>query len=200
MGKKSTLGAKKKSTDQKKGDVSQKSPAKAKTRSKENKHIRGKTAPMTAETEKKEISMTDLILKKFEPWNTEALFRPDEDEAYLKNFAAPPFFTDADEKDAERMRSLLLNKFDMKSFSEKPVSGDVKDALSEQAAAQSHERERVGVSAEELVLKKFEAWKPETLFRAVEDDDYVKNFAAPPFFADADERETKRIAELLAEK
>jgi len=194
MGKKSTLGAKKKSTEQKKGDVSQKSPAKAKTRSKNNKHIRGKTEPMTAETEKKEISMTDLILKKFEPWNPETLFRPGEDEAYLKNFAAPPFFTDTDEKDAERMRALLLNKFDMKSFPETPMSGETGDALSEQAAAAG----KKGVSAEELVLKKFEAWKPETLFSAGEDEDYVKNFAAPPFFPDADEKESKRIAELLA--
>jgi chemotaxis protein histidine kinase CheA len=51
----------------------------------------------------------------------------------------------------------------------------------------------------ELILKKFDTWKPDKLYTVSPDEKYLKGFAAPPF-ASGSEQETRRIKELLLKK
>lgn len=55
------------------------------------------------------------------------------------------------------------------------------------------------LSMKELILKKFDAWKPDKLYTVTPDEKYLKGFAAPPF-ASGSEEETRRIKELLLKK
>ncbi len=52
------------------------------------------------------------------------------------------------------------------------------------------------VSVKDLMMKKFDVWKPETLFTVSPDKTDSKDFAAPPFFSGSEE-DTRRIKELL---
>jgi len=55
------------------------------------------------------------------------------------------------------------------------------------------------VSLKDLMMKKFDVWKPETLFTVRPDKTDSKDFAAPPFFSGSEE-DTRRIKELLLKK
>jgi len=55
------------------------------------------------------------------------------------------------------------------------------------------------VSVKDLMMKKFDVWKPETLFTVSPDKTDSKDFAAPPFFSGSEE-DTRRIKELLLKK
>jgi len=55
------------------------------------------------------------------------------------------------------------------------------------------------LSMKELILKKFDTWKPDKLYTVTPDEKYLKGFAAPPF-ASGSEEETRRIKELLLKK
>lgn len=60
------------------------------------------------------------------------------------------------------------------------------------------------VSMKDLILKKFDTWKPEKVFSVDPDEKYQKNFAAPPVVPDANSdvnpEEVKRIKQLLLKK
>ncbi len=56
------------------------------------------------------------------------------------------------------------------------------------------------VSLKDLILKKFEAWKPAKVFRATVDEEYLKNFASPPIVSGLSDEEAKRIKKLLLKK
>ena len=51
----------------------------------------------------------------------------------------------------------------------------------------------------ELILKKFDTWKPDKLYTVSPDEKYLKGFAAPPFVSGS-EQEILRIKELLLKK
>jgi len=55
------------------------------------------------------------------------------------------------------------------------------------------------VSVKDLMMKKFDVWKPETLFTVSPDKTDSKDFAAPPFFSGSEE-DTRRIKDLLLKK
>ena len=55
------------------------------------------------------------------------------------------------------------------------------------------------VSVKDLIMKKFDVWKPETLYTVSPDETDSKDLAAPPFFSGSEE-ETRRIKELLLKK
>jgi colicin import membrane protein len=55
------------------------------------------------------------------------------------------------------------------------------------------------VSVKDLIMKKFDVWKPETLFTVSPDKTDSKDFIAPPFFSGPEE-EIRRIKELLLKK
>jgi len=58
---------------------------------------------------------------------------------------------------------------------------------------------RKKVSVKDLIMKKFDVWKPETLYTVRPDETDSKDSAAPPFFSGSEE-ETRRIKELLLKK
>jgi len=58
---------------------------------------------------------------------------------------------------------------------------------------------RKKVSVKDLIMKKFDVWKPETLYTVRPDETDSKASAAPPFFSGSEE-ETRRIKELLLKK
>ncbi len=62
------------------------------------------------------------------------------------------------------------------------------------------ETKRKKVSAKDLVLKKFNTWKPEKVFMAESDEKYMENFTAPPFVSGKNKKETSRIGKLLFRK
>jgi len=55
------------------------------------------------------------------------------------------------------------------------------------------------LSMKELILKKFDTWKPDKLYTVGPDEKYLKGFAAPPFVSGSEE-EIIRIKELLLKK
>jgi len=55
------------------------------------------------------------------------------------------------------------------------------------------------VSVKDLMMKKFDVWKPETLYTVSPDKIDSKDFVAPPFFSGSEE-ENRRIKELLLKK
>jgi hypothetical protein len=55
------------------------------------------------------------------------------------------------------------------------------------------------VSVKDLIMKKFDVWKPETLYTVSPDKTASKDFSAPPFFSGSEE-ENLRIKELLLKK
>jgi colicin import membrane protein len=59
--------------------------------------------------------------------------------------------------------------------------------------------EKKSVSVKDLLKKKFPAWKPEKLYKAVADKAASKDVSAPPFFS-GPEAEQKRVRELLMKK
>ncbi len=56
------------------------------------------------------------------------------------------------------------------------------------------------VSLKDLILKKFEAWKPAKIFKAAVDEEYLKNYASPPIVSGLSDEEAKRIKKLLLKK
>jgi hypothetical protein len=73
------------------------------------------------------------------------------------------------------------------------------------AAAKSSSKKTVAaakkkVSLKDLILKKFEVWKPAKVFRAAVDEEYLKNFASPPIVSRLSDEEAKRIKKLLLKK
>ena len=55
------------------------------------------------------------------------------------------------------------------------------------------------VSVKDLMMKKFDVWKPETLYTVIPDKSDPKDFTAPPFFSGSED-ETRRIKKLLLKK
>ncbi len=51
-----------------------------------------------------------------------------------------------------------------------------------------------------LLLKKFDTWKPKKIFRVEQDKSHLLSYSAPPFVSGNNEQETKRIRELLFKK
>ncbi|WP_208022504.1 histone H1-like repetitive region-containing protein [Desulfonema ishimotonii] len=142
---------------------------------------KGKNQKPAASAKEKPVSVKTLIQKKFDAWKPETLFKAAADEAYEKGFSAPPFFADPDSAESKKVREVLFRKFDF------------------DFAAVAKPPRKV-IPTEVLLRKKFDAWKPETLFKAAADEAYEKGFSAPPFFADPDSAESKKAREVLFRK
>ncbi|MCP4113479.1 MAG: hypothetical protein GY749_49445 [Desulfobacteraceae bacterium] len=193
----------KKTTAKAKSTTTAKSTAKDVSASKAVKKTEATVKKASGKTKK--ISVKELVLKKFETTEPEKIFSVMPDENYLKNFSAPEFVDTTDKKEAKRIKSLLSEKFDIKSF---PVKAEKKPAPAEKKQAPEKPEKKVSpakpakkkVSLKELVLKKFETSEPEKLFSVMPDENYLKNFSAPEFADNTDEKEVKRIKALLSEK
>ncbi len=97
----------------------------------------------TVATAKKKVSLKDLILKKFEAWKPAEIFRAAVDEEYLKNFASPPIVSGLSDKEAKRIKKLLLKKRDMAT-----IRAEIKKETAEREAAEKAAAEKAAVERE----------------------------------------------------
>ncbi len=171
MGKNSLL----KSTAKKKKKIKPKAAAKAKASPKTKAAAKAKASPKTKaapkampapkakirtaappkkpppKTEKKKVSMKELIHKKFDKWKPDKLYRVSQDEKYLKGFAAPPFVSGSEEE-ILRIKELLLKKFDLVEIKAAAEKAAAEKAAAEEAAAEK-------AAAEEAAAEKAAAEK-----------------------------------------
>ncbi|TES88436.1 MAG: hypothetical protein E3J94_08050, partial [Desulfobacteraceae bacterium] len=96
-------------------------------------------------TKKKEVSVKDLILKKFDTWKPEKVFTVDPDEKYQKGFAAPPFVS-GEEEEIKRIKELLLKKFDLAEIKAAVEKAAAEKAAVEKAAAEKAAEPEVSVT------------------------------------------------------
>ena len=152
MGKKSLIKSttKKKTKSAKKDEVKKtakkaKVTAKAKTAVKAETTAKTKAAAKTHSkktiaTAKKKVSLKDLILKRFKAWKPAKVFRAAVDEEYLKNFASPPIVSGLSDKEAKRIKKLLLKKRDMAT-----IRAEIKKEAAEREAAEKAAAEKAAV-------------------------------------------------------
>ncbi|MDL1983591.1 MAG: hypothetical protein LWX54_05285 [Deltaproteobacteria bacterium] len=119
-----------------------KTPAAAKTSSKKT----------VAAAKKEKVSLKDLILKKFEVWKPAEVFRAAANEEYLKNFASPPIVSGLSDKEAKRIKKLLLKKRDMAT-----IRAEIKKEAAEREAAEKAAAEKA--AAEKAAAEKAAAEK-----------------------------------------
>jgi len=124
--KKKTKSAKKDEVKKtaKKAKVTAKAAAKAGTTAKTTAAAKTRSKKTVA-TAKKNVSLKDLILKKFEAWKPAKIFRAAVDEEYLKNFASPPIVSGLSDEEAKKIKKLLLKKRDMTT-----IKSEIASALS----------------------------------------------------------------------
>ena len=91
----------------------------------------------TVATAKKKVSLKDLILKRFKAWKPAKVFRAAVDEEYLKNFASPPIVSGLSDKEAKRIKKLLLKKRDMAT-----IRAEIKKEAAEREAAEKAAAEK----------------------------------------------------------
>jgi hypothetical protein len=164
MGKKSLIKstAKKKTKSAKKDEV-KKTAKKAKVTAKAKAAVKAETtakttaaaktrSKKTVATAKKKVSLKDLILKKFEAWKPAKVFRAAVDEEYLKNFASPPIVSGLSDKEAKRIKKLLLKKRDMAT-----IRAEIKKEAAEREAAEKAAAEKA--AAEKAAAEKAAAEK-----------------------------------------
>ena len=84
-------------------------------------------------TKKKEVSVKDLILKKFDTWKPVKVFTVGPDEKYEKGFAAPPFVS-GKEEEIKRIKELLLKKIDLADIKAAAEKAAAETAVAEKAA------------------------------------------------------------------
>ena len=66
-----------------------------------------------ASTGKKKMTAKELLLKKFDGWTPDELYRPTTADRSPKDFTAPPLVSSDDEAEVSRIRKLLFKKFDL---------------------------------------------------------------------------------------
>ena len=141
----STKGSKKKSTPKKKTTGSK--TASAKTVQQAEKPEEDMASPDSAA---KPLSISELVLKKFDGWHPPQMFIPPADDSPAP--VAPPFVSDADPREVERITALLFRTFDLKA--------DIALYEAERLAAEKAEAERLAAEkaeAERLAAEKAEA-------------------------------------------
>jgi len=74
--------------------------------------VKTKAPAKKAAPKKKIVSVKDLVQKKFDTWKPGKIFSISPDEKHLEAFAAPPFVSGTKEE-TQRIKELLLKKFDM---------------------------------------------------------------------------------------
>jgi colicin import membrane protein len=173
MGKKSLL----KSTAKTKKKTKAKAAAKAKASPKAKPAAKAKAAPKAKptvktkappkakaappkkpapKTGKKKVSMKELIHKNFGKWKPDKLYTVSPDEKYLKGFAAPPFASGSKDE-IQRIKQLLLKKFDLAEIKAAAEKAAAEKAAAEKAAAEKAAAEKA--AAEKAAAEKAAAEK-----------------------------------------
>ena len=105
-------------------------------------------------------------------------------------------------KSTAKKKSKSTKKDEIKKTSKKAtVASKTKSATKTTGKAKTAGKaKKKMVSLKELILKKFDIWEPAEIFKAVIDEEYLKNFASPPIVSGLSDEENKRIKELLLKK
>jgi len=156
--KKKTKSAKKDEVKKtaKKAKVTAKAAAKAGTTAKTTAAAKTRSKKTVA-TAKKNVSLKDLILNKFEAWKPAKIFRAAVDEEYLKNFASPPIVSGLSDEEAKKIKKLLLKKRDMTTIKTEIKKETAEKAAAEKAAAEKAAAEKA--AAEKAAAEKAAAEK-----------------------------------------
>ncbi len=135
-----------------KAETTAKTKAAAKTTTKTTAAAKTSSKKTVAAAKKEKVSLKDLILKKFEVWKPAEVFRAAANEEYLKNFASPPIVSGLSDKEAKRIKKLLLKKRDMAT-----IRAEIKKETAEREAAEKAAAEKAAVereAAEKATMKK----------------------------------------------
>jgi colicin import membrane protein len=106
--------------------------------------------------EKKTVSVKDLLKKKFPAWKPEKLYTAGADKASLKDVAAPPFFS-GPEAEQNRIKELLMKKYDIAEIKAAGEKAATEKAAAEKAAAEKAAAEKA--AAEKAAAEKAAAEK-----------------------------------------
>ena len=99
------------------------------------------TAKKAVPIKKKKVFAKDLVQKKFDTWKPEKMFTISQDEKDLKNFSAPPFVSGTKEE-TQRVKALLLKKFDMAEIKAAAEKAAAKKAAAEKAVVEKAAAEK----------------------------------------------------------
>jgi hypothetical protein len=113
--------------------------AKAAPQAKKKPAVRAKKA---AAPEKKKVSIKDLLHKKFDAWKPAKAFTVSPVKNYLKDFVAPPFFSDLTEQESGRIKEILFKKFDIEAIKADDAKPAAEKAAAEKAAAEKAAAEK----------------------------------------------------------
>ena len=202
MGKKSLI----KSTSKKKATTKKKkSVAKSATSKKTAAKAKGKAA-----AKKTKSASESLTLKKFETWKPEKLFVPSAEKK--QDVVAPPVVAATDKKEAARIKTLLVKKFDLaapakkttkkvvksKATAKPKATAKAKATAKPKAAPKPKAKKKVkAVTVQDLVRKKFDSWKPEKLYTVAP---IQRTYTSQPIITATDEAEIGRIKALMFQK
>ena len=133
--KKPAVKAKPKAKAKPKVKAKPRSKAKPKAKAVAKKPVKPKAPPKKAAPPKKKVSVKDLVQKKFDPWKPEKIFSVKPEEKDFNNFSAPPFVSGAKEE-VQRVKTLLLKKFDMAEIKAAAEQAAVEKSAAEKADAE----------------------------------------------------------------
>jgi len=215
MGKKSLIkSTTKKKTKSAKKDELKKTAKKAKVAAKAKTAVKAETtaktkaaakthSKKTIATAKKKVSLKDLILKRFKAWRPAKVFRAAVDEEYLKNFASPPIVSGLSDKEAKRIKKLLLKKRDMAT-----IRAEIKKEAAEREAAEKAAAEKAAAkkaaaekaAAEKAAAEKIAAEKAAAAKKAAAEKAAAEKIAAEKAAAEKAAAEKAAAEKAAAEK
>jgi len=116
--------------------------------------IKEKTATMSD----KKISPKDLIFKKFDQWKPDKLYIANHDTQFAENYKAVPFISENNEH-GNRIKELLLLKFDLEAVRKQAAEKAVADKAAEEKVAVEEKAAAEKAAAEKLAAEKAAADK-----------------------------------------
>jgi hypothetical protein len=208
MGKKSLIKStsKKKKTTSKKKDEDKKSKVAGKTevpKGKAGQKVKAKKkAPVKKTASDKNLTLKDLIFKKFDREVPEKLFKV---ETAPGNYTSPPIITTTDDQEAKRLKKLLFKKIDLTTPPEKrrEVAEPEKPAADKKAEKPVEEKKVKKADYKEIMARKFhQPPSPEILAESPHKPVVIKKdaYTAPPLIATTDMKEAERLKKLLFRK
>jgi hypothetical protein len=208
MGKKSLIKStsKKKKTTSKKKDEDKKSKVAKKTdapKAKAGQKVEAKKkAPVKKTASDKDLTLKDLIFKKFDREVPEKLFKV---EAAPRKYASPPIISTSDDQEAKRLKKVLFKKIDLTSLPEKSREvGKIEKPVDDKKSKKSVEEKKVKkADYKEIMARKFhQPLSPEILAESSHKPVVMQKdaFTAPPLITTTDMKEAERLKKLIFRK
>ena len=215
MGKESLIKSTAKKSGAKKVKTTKKKSSPKASTAKNKKVTRAKavSAPGSQSPNKPEVTLRDLLFKKFtseQPTAMQGAPEPD-----FSNITAPPMIHSDDPQEAERLHKLLLQKFSMAEIEKaakapvesKPVKApEQAQKEAEPAAAAAKETPQAPAATpkpqptlRELLSRQFASEQPASAIKGAPEPDF-SNITAPPLIHSDDPQEAERLHKLLLQK